>query len=105
MSPPFSPGEELFESENISPSAEDIRRVVANARYESSPGEPVFTDTDVTAVLGLIEESYTQSTSTSIGDYSVDHIYPKSRKESVSESVGKLLILIESGIYSCCHTR
>ncbi|WP_152419978.1 GmrSD restriction endonuclease domain-containing protein, partial [Haloferax prahovense] len=74
---------------NISPSAEDIRRVVANARYESSPGEPVFTDTDVTAVLGLIEESYTQSMSASIGDYSVDHIYPKSREETVSESIGE----------------
>jgi len=91
------PGEELFESENISPSAEDIRRVVANARYESSPGEPVFTDTDVTAVLGLIEESYTQSTSTSIGDYSVDHIYPKSRAESVSESIGETIDLNRIG--------
>jgi len=82
------PGDELFNAENLSPSPDDIRRAVENTRYTGEPGEPVFTDKNAIAVLGLIDESYMTSQIRDISDYQVDHIFPASRADEVEASVG-----------------
>lgn len=87
-SPVVFPGEELFDAENLSPSPDDIRRAVENTRYEGELGEPVFTDKNAVAVLGLIEDSYTTSKMRDISDYQVDHIFPVSRADEVEAAVG-----------------
>lgn len=91
------PGDELFESENLSPSPDDIRRAVENTRYSGKPGEPVFTDENAVAVLGLIDESYTSSSTRNISDYQVDHIFPASREEEVENIIGREINLDKIG--------
>ena len=94
---PVFPGDELFEAENLSPSPDDIRRAVENTRYSGKPGEPVFTDENAVAVLGLIDESYTTSSTRDISDYQVDHIFPASRAEEIESIAGDDVDLDEVG--------
>lgn len=82
------PGEELLEHENLNPSTEDIRLVVENARYSGEPGQPVFTDQNVAAILGLLDQAYTSEAQYDISDYDVDHIFPKSRQDEIESAVG-----------------
>lgn len=87
--PVVFPGGELFEAENLSPSPDDIRRAVRNTKYTGEPGEPVFTDKNAVAVLGLVEESYITSETRDISSYQVDHIFPASRADDVRVAAGE----------------
>lgn len=99
------PGDELFDDENLSPAPDDIRRAVENTKYAGTAGEPVFTDENAVAVLGLIDESYTTSAVRDISNYQVDHIFPSSRSEEVNtagkkdvdlDQIGNLQLLPQS---------
>jgi hypothetical protein len=79
------PALDLFSTLNVSPASEDIQRVVNNARYNpNAPGTVTFTSGYVAAVLGLIDDVFEQE---DISDYDVDHIFPASRADEVSEAV------------------
>jgi hypothetical protein len=82
------PTEELLQHENLNPSREDIRLVVENARYSGEPGQPVFTDQNVAAILGLLDEAYTTERRRDIADYDVDHIFPKAREDEINAATG-----------------
>lgn len=83
------PGQELLEHENLNPSREDIRLVVENARYSGEPGQPVFTNQNVAAILGLLDEAYTARATHDISDYDVDHIFPQGKKDEIEAAVGE----------------
>lgn len=83
----YFPLRDLFSTLNVSPASEDIERVVENARYDPhAPGTVTFTSGNVAAVLGLMDDIYSQE---DISDFDVDHIYPASRADEVSEAVGE----------------
>lgn len=83
------PGDELLAHENLNPSREDIRLVVENAHYTGEPGQPVFTNKNVAAILGLLDDAYTTHSTRDIGDYDVDHIFPRDKSNEVKEAVGE----------------
>lgn len=80
------PGDALLESHNLTLSESDVSSLVTDSRYNDQAGSPTFSNDDVTPILGLIEESYTTVENKDISDYEVDHIYPKSKKDQISES-------------------
>lgn len=81
------PALDLFSTLNVSPASEDIERVVNNARYNpNAPGTVTFSSRNVAAVLGLIDDIFEQE---DISDYDVDHIFPASRSNKVSEAAGE----------------
>jgi hypothetical protein len=82
------PGDELLAHENLNPAREDIRLVVKNAHYSGEPGQPVFTNRNVAAILGLLDDAYTSHATRDIGDYDVDHIFPVNKWEDVETAVG-----------------
>lgn len=83
----YFPLRDLFSTLNVSPASEDIERVVENARYDPhAPGTVTFTSGNVAAVLGLMDDIYSQE---DISDFDVDHIFPESRADEVSEAVGE----------------
>ncbi|MFC7227019.1 DUF262 domain-containing protein [Salinirubellus salinus] len=67
------PGEWLFESLNVQPAPEDVRRAVSEARGAGAGEE--FADADVAAVLGLLDEAYADG---DVGEMVVDRVYPRS---------------------------
>ena len=83
------PGQELLAHENLNPSREDIRLVVENARYTGESGQPVFTNRNVAAILGLLDEAYASHATRDISVYDVDHIFPRSKSEEVAATVGE----------------
>ncbi len=82
------PGDELLAHENLNPAREDIRLVVENAHYSGEPGQPVFTNRNVAAILGLLDDAYTSHATRDIGDYDVDHIFPLNKQDEVETAVG-----------------
>jgi hypothetical protein len=66
------PGEWLFESLNVQPAPEDVRRAVREARGGGGEG---FGDADVAAVLGLLDEAYADG---DVGEMVVNRVYPRS---------------------------
>jgi len=71
--------------------------VVENARYSGEPGQATFTNENVAAILGLIEETYTTEKAYDISDYEVDHIYPRGRKDEIESAVGEEINLDRIG--------
>jgi hypothetical protein len=82
------PGDELLSHENLNPSREDIRLVIKNANYTGGPGQRVFTNRNVAAILGLLDEVYTSHAIYDIKHYDVDHIFPLAKEETVETAVG-----------------
>lgn len=97
------PGDELLAHENLNPSREDIRLVVENAHYTGEPGQPVFTNKNVAAILGLLDEAYTTHSTRDIGDYDVDHIFPRDKAEEIEETVGHEVDLDRIGNLQLLH--
>jgi len=82
------PGDELLAHENLNPSREDIRLLVEHAKYSGEPGQPVFTNRNVAAILGLLDDVYTSHRSRDISQYDVDHIFPVNKEEEIKAAVG-----------------
>lgn len=97
------PRQELLSHENLNPSVEDIQLIVESARYTGEPGQPVFTDQNVTAILGLLDETYTSHATRDIGDYDVDHIFPRSKTAEIETAVGHRVDLDRIGNLQLLH--
>jgi hypothetical protein len=67
------PGEWLFETLNVQPAPEDVRRAVREAR--GGGDDEGFADADVAAVLGLLDEAYADG---DVGEMVVARVYPRS---------------------------
>jgi hypothetical protein len=79
------PGDMLLECDGLTLSKSDITSVVMDSRYDDTADTAVFGGKGVIAILGLLEESYTID-ETDIRDYEIDHIYPQSKGDQISQS-------------------
>lgn len=59
----------------------DINNTVNNTKYKKGQGDVTFTNTDVAAVLGLLDDTYSGE---EIKQFQVDHIFPQ-KDEKVEE--------------------
>lgn len=91
---PMFPGDELLENEGLTLSRSDVDSAVRNSRYDGGDSNETFTNSDVISVLGLIEESYKTD---DIGDYEVDHIFPRQKSEKVNRATEKTVDLDRIG--------
>lgn len=97
------PAGELFDQLGVSPAREDIERVVDHASYNpNATGSVTFTSRNVAAVLGLLDGIYGDR---NISDYEVDHIFPASREDEVSDAVGEDVDIHRLGNLQLLHHR
>lgn len=80
------PGDTMLNKEGFILSNSDIRSAVRNSRYNDPANTGMFKNKSIIAILGVIEESYTTGFDQDIGNYEIDHIYPRGKKDVISES-------------------
>lgn len=97
------PALDLFNSLGASPAKEDIERVVRDARYKpNTAGTTTFTSRNVAAVLGLLDGIYGER---NISDYEVDHIFPVSRVDEISDTTRDKIEIHRLGNLQLLHRR
>lgn len=97
------PTDDLFDSKNLHPSREDIRRTVENARYTGEPGQPVFANTSVASILALLDEAYTTRATRDASEFDVDHIFPRNKRDVIEEALGAEVDLDRLGNLHLLH--
>jgi len=80
------PTTELLEEMGEVMTREHIEKAIIDTHDSSANSSGVFRSKQVAAILGLLEESYTEQ---SVGRLELDHIYPKSKQDSYQDAVGE----------------
>ncbi|WP_049982482.1 DUF262 domain-containing protein [Halorubrum sp. BV1] len=78
------PTDELLDRMGEVMTIEHIEKAILDSHNTSTSSAGVFRSKQVAAILGLLEESYTEQ---SVGRLELDHIYPKSKQDSYEAAV------------------
>lgn len=80
------PTTQLLEEMGEVMTREHIQKAIIDTHNTSSTSAGVFRSKQVAAILGLLEESYTEQ---SVGQLELDHIYPKSKQDEYEDAVSR----------------